>query len=136
VQEIGDVLAKEGRLVSFPNIFQHRVSPFSLADQTKPGHRKILALFLVDPYSRIISTANIVPQQRHWYSLNEEALQRASRLPVELREEIARLVEQDGFPISTKEAKEYRRELMKERNVFTHDLDGVFHSIIFNLCDH
>ena len=64
VQEVGSVLCKEGRLLTFPNILQHQVKPFELADKTKKGHRKILALFLVDPGIRIISTANVPPQQR------------------------------------------------------------------------
>jgi hypothetical protein len=46
---------------------QHRVSPFSLRDRTKPGHRRFVALWLVDPYIRIISTANVPPQQRDWW---------------------------------------------------------------------
>ena len=68
VQEIGSVSCKEGRLITFPNILQHKVCPFRLADPTKKGHRKILALFLVDPGIRVISTANVPPQQRGWWS--------------------------------------------------------------------
>jgi hypothetical protein len=64
VQEVGSVLCKEGRLLTFPNILQHQVQPFELADKTKKGHRKILALFLVDPGIRVISTANVPPQQK------------------------------------------------------------------------
>ena len=64
VQEVGSVLCKEGRLLTFPNILQHQVQPFELADKTKNGYRKILALFLVDPGIRVISTANVPPQQR------------------------------------------------------------------------
>ncbi|KAL4770703.1 hypothetical protein BDW60DRAFT_208797 [Aspergillus nidulans var. acristatus] len=60
-QDLGSVDTKEGRLITFPNTLQHRVSPFSLADPSKPGHRKILALFLVDPHRRIISSANVTP---------------------------------------------------------------------------
>ncbi|KZV97535.1 hypothetical protein EXIGLDRAFT_832794 [Exidia glandulosa HHB12029] len=48
VQDLGSLDTKCGRCIAFPNIFQHRVAPFSLLDKTKPGHRKILALFLVD----------------------------------------------------------------------------------------
>jgi hypothetical protein len=47
---------------------QHRVSPFELADPTKPGHRRFIALWLVDPHKRIISTANVPPQQRSWWT--------------------------------------------------------------------
>ncbi|KAK1223146.1 hypothetical protein PQX77_013982 [Marasmius sp. AFHP31] len=37
--------------------FGHGVQSFELADPSKPGYRKILALFLVDPYIRTLSTA-------------------------------------------------------------------------------
>ena len=60
------MVCTEGRLVTFPNTVQHRVAPFALADPTKPGHRKILALFLIDPHRRVISTANVPPQQAEW----------------------------------------------------------------------
>ena len=57
VQDVGSVETREGRMVSFSNVLQHRVSPFELEDKTLPGHRKILAIFLVDPHVRIISYA-------------------------------------------------------------------------------
>jgi hypothetical protein len=47
---------------------QHRVSSFSLKDRTKPGHRRFIALWLVDPFHRVISTANVPPQQFDWWS--------------------------------------------------------------------
>lgn len=59
VQDIGGVETWEGHLLTFPNILQHCVGPFKLEDPTKPGHRKIVALFLVDPYVKIISTAKV-----------------------------------------------------------------------------
>ncbi|KAK4244335.1 hypothetical protein C7999DRAFT_35299 [Corynascus novoguineensis] len=46
----------------------HRVSGFKLADPTKPGHRRFIALWLVDPTTRIISTANVPPQQADWWA--------------------------------------------------------------------
>jgi hypothetical protein len=46
---------------------QHRVSSFELEDETKPGHRRFIALWLVDPHKRIISTANVPPQQQDWW---------------------------------------------------------------------
>ncbi|KAG5633649.1 hypothetical protein DXG03_006869, partial [Asterophora parasitica] len=68
LQDVGSVDTREGRLLTWPNVLQHRVHPFSLADPTKPGHRKIVALFLVDPNIRIISTANVPCQQREWWA--------------------------------------------------------------------
>ena len=46
---------------------QHSVSSFQLKDPTKPGHRRFIALWLVDPTQPIVSTANIPPQQADWW---------------------------------------------------------------------
>jgi hypothetical protein len=69
---------------------QHRVSPFELIDRTKPGHRRFIALWLVDPNRRIISTANVPPQQRDWWveailgSTPEKRKAALSKLPPEI----------------------------------------------------
>lgn len=66
---------------------QHRVSPFKLADPTKPGHRRFIALWLVDPNRRIISTANVPPQQMDWFTdsiFGTDATNAISKLPAEL----------------------------------------------------
>lgn len=68
VQNYGTVDTRPGRLLAFPNVLQHRVSGFKLADPTKPGHRRFIALWLVDPHVRILSTANVPPQQRQWWA--------------------------------------------------------------------
>jgi len=68
VQNYGAVNTPQGRLLAFPNVFQHRVTGFKLADPTKPGHRRFIALWLVDPHRRVISTANVPPQQAEWWS--------------------------------------------------------------------
>ncbi|KAI0858284.1 hypothetical protein F4860DRAFT_517014 [Xylaria cubensis] len=68
VQNYGSVETPEGRFLAFPNVFQHRVSSFQLVDPTKPGHRRYIALLLVDPHTRIISTANVPPQQQNWWT--------------------------------------------------------------------
>ncbi|CAF5081644.1 unnamed protein product, partial [Rotaria sp. Silwood1] len=65
-QTLGEVITQENRCLVFPNIYQHRVAPFQLKDPTQSGQRKILVLFLVDPTARILSTANVPPQQSHW----------------------------------------------------------------------
>lgn len=116
MQVIGHVLTREDRLLVFPNVLQHRVQPFGLADTTQPGHRKILALFLVDPSIRIPSTANVPPQQKDWWAkeINEQGL--LNKLP----SEIADLVydEVEGFPLGLEQAKEVRAELMAERGAY------------------
>ncbi|KAI1355991.1 hypothetical protein F5Y01DRAFT_268212 [Xylaria sp. FL0043] len=90
LQNYGNVETPEGRLLAFPNVFQHSVSSFHLVDPTKPGHRRFIALWLVDPYIRIISTANVPPQQQDWwiesvFGLSAESQQAAvDKLPSEL----------------------------------------------------
>ncbi|KAI9795316.1 MAG: hypothetical protein M1833_007228 [Piccolia ochrophora] len=84
VQVFGDVLTKEGRLVTFPNNVQHQVQPFRLSDPTKPGHRKILALFLVDPCSPVISTANVPCQQESWWSEQVRERDLLTKVPAEI----------------------------------------------------
>ncbi|KFX91968.1 hypothetical protein O988_07494 [Pseudogymnoascus sp. VKM F-3808] len=39
-----------------------------LEDPTKPGHRRFIALWLVDPHQRIVSTGNVPPQQQDWWA--------------------------------------------------------------------
>ncbi|KAL4952723.1 hypothetical protein BDW69DRAFT_195405 [Aspergillus filifer] len=63
-QDLGGVSCQQGRLLKFPNTLQHRVPPFSLAGRSKPGYRKILVLFLIDPNLRIISTAMCPAKRR------------------------------------------------------------------------
>ncbi|NEE29990.1 DUF4246 domain-containing protein, partial [Streptomyces sp. SID7982] len=46
-QTLGSAVTPAGRCLAFPNVLQHRVGSFRLTDPTRPGHRKILAFFLV-----------------------------------------------------------------------------------------
>ncbi|KIM39109.1 hypothetical protein M413DRAFT_447453 [Hebeloma cylindrosporum] len=135
VQEIGGVETREGRLLTFPNILQHRVGPFKLADPTKPGHRKIVALFLVDPNIKVISTAHVPCQQQEWWwnlTRGKENRQIAG-LPVELQDHI---LEEVDFPLSLQEAKALRLELMEERKAFVVDHGKAFEGATFSLCEH
>ncbi|KAB8076829.1 hypothetical protein BDV29DRAFT_189079 [Aspergillus leporis] len=45
----------------------------SFLQSTKPGHRKMLALFLVDPPYCIISSANVPPQRADWWGQRQES---------------------------------------------------------------
>jgi hypothetical protein len=65
-QELGSISTHEGRLLTFPNTLQYRVSPFSLMKKSKYGHRNALVLYLADPHIRIISSANVPPQRDTW----------------------------------------------------------------------
>lgn len=81
-QYYGIVEAKEGRLIAYPNVFQHRALPFELEDKTKPGHCRFISLSLVDPRTTIIGTDIIPPQQLSWWvdrvfaNLNESNVDR------------------------------------------------------------
>ncbi|TWU79166.1 hypothetical protein ED733_008872 [Metarhizium rileyi] len=118
VQEMGSVLTRSGRAVFFPNLYQHRVQPFSLADPSRPGHRKILALFLVDPAIPIISTAQVPPQQPHWRG---EGSSSESMIP---------------DAIHWAEAVRIREELMKERSVLQTKTTEKYEEATFNFCEH
>lgn len=135
-QNLGGVTCREGRLLTFPNTLQHRVSPFSLADPSRPGHRKILAFFLIDPSRRIISTANVPPQRGDWCNEWTDAMQKSlgQRLPCELQNMIMKDV--DFAPMTMDEAKEYRLELMEERGAKAADASRDFELGGFHLCEH
>lgn len=133
LQDIGSVLTRADRMLFFPNVYQHHVSPFQLADKTRPGHRKILALFLVDPAIPIISTANVPPQQRHWWSENAIPQDRLGKLPPEVTDMV---VKNMGFPISEVEAKSLREELMAERTVMTENVGEKLMNVEWSFCEH
>ncbi|NUP48807.1 MAG: DUF4246 domain-containing protein [Catenulispora sp.] len=107
-QVLGSAETRAGRALAFPNILQHRVDPFGLADPTRPGHRKILAFFLVDPSVRITSTADVPPQQP-WSPTSTMTL---------------------------KQAEEYRKELMQERKFFVGKHTEDVYEREFSLCEH
>ncbi|KAK3618473.1 hypothetical protein LTR56_024606 [Elasticomyces elasticus] len=134
IQDLGQVLTKEGRVVVFPNVVQHCVQPFKLLDAAKPGHRKILALFLVDPNVRIPSTAHVPPQQKEWWSDMVLDLDRVADLPPEVAEHV--LDSAGDFPITLKEAKELRLELMQERSTYEANVDAKMTCEGFDFCEH
>ncbi|KAI4089837.1 MAG: hypothetical protein L6R37_007986, partial [Teloschistes peruensis] len=123
IHDLGEVLTQESRLLCFPNVIQHRVSPFRLADSSKPGHRKILALFLVDPNLKIISTENVPPQQHSWWREMVETAGIFEKLPPALAENVSN---SDGFPLTLEKAKQQRLELMDERKSFVKWHDDQF----------
>ena len=66
IQNLGSVTCIQGRAVCWGNNLQHQVQNFELLDKTKPGYRKILVIFLVNPRNEIISTDIIPPQNYKW----------------------------------------------------------------------
>lgn len=143
-QELGSVVSKEGRLITFPNTLQHCVSPFSLEDRSRSGHRKILALFLIDPHRRIISSANVPPQQEDWKEGRENSAKdeapaesQSSDRPAKRQKIDKAETETMGCStMSLEDAKAYRLELMKERGLTSARQNKEFQEGHFSLCEH
>lgn len=107
-QELGSAATPAGRCLAFPNILQHRVSSFRLADATRPGYRKILAFFLIDPSQKILSASDIPPQQP-W---------------------------SDTSTMTLEQARNYREQLMRERKFFVDEHNEELYERMFSLCEH
>ncbi|KAJ1873170.1 hypothetical protein LPJ55_002528 [Coemansia sp. RSA 990] len=133
IQHIGGVEVKNGRCIVFPNIYQHQVSGFKLADPTKPGHRKIMAFFFIDPTIRIPSTEIVPPQQRDWWFDGVVEKGVLSQVPLLVQENILRHVD---YPISLEEAKQLRLQLMEERSTNNDSAGESMFAPNFYLCEH
>jgi hypothetical protein len=132
VQRLGSVTAMTGRCVVFPNCLQHQVQPFELADPTKPGTRKILALFLVDPEMRVLSTLDIPAQQREWQDTMLGPLLSDMKLVEESAEKLVREMLPPGM--TREEANTHRLALMDERAAKEEDNED--YERYFSLCEH
>ncbi|MFF1360626.1 DUF4246 domain-containing protein [Streptomyces sp. NPDC058297] len=107
-QMLGSTSTPAGRCLAFPNVLQHRVGSFRLTDPTRPGYRKILAFFLVDPSEKIVSTSDVPPQQP-W---------------------------SDTSTMTLEQAKNYREQLMQERKFFVDEHNEQLYEREFSLCEH
>uniref|UniRef100_A0A914CZ16 Uncharacterized protein n=1 Tax=Acrobeloides nanus TaxID=290746 RepID=A0A914CZ16_9BILA len=131
-QELGYVCAEPGRLIVFPNLFQHKVEPFELVDKTRPGHRKILVFFLVDPNTSILSTERVPPQQNSWLFKEVcKIVPQIAMLPDLVKKRI-----QELLPMTLDEAKIFREELMKERKYYIEDSKYIIFERPIHLCEH
>jgi hypothetical protein len=139
---------------------QHRVSGFELADPSKPGHRRFVALWLVDPHKRIISTANVPPQQMDWWAeslassstaaelapeivdvLNKNGAELpastgAGTLPEELMAMVREYLSKEELPMGLKEANQHRLDLMKERSAHVESSEELWQEHSYNFCEH
>ena len=131
-QELGGITAISQKCVTFPNIYQHQVSPFQLMDVTKPGKRKILVFFLVDPNRPILSTSVVPPQQKSWFS-KEVTKSESLPIPDEIREKVVGYLD---WPMTTEEAAAHRLELMEERKYFVDTTTSEVYEREFSLCEH
>ncbi|QRW19907.1 hypothetical protein RhiXN_08882 [Rhizoctonia solani] len=137
VNRFGSVITRQDRCIAFPNTYQHRVSPFELVDKSKPGHRKIVALFLVDPATYRPSTTTVPPQQSEWrasgISANPVLKAAFNKLSAEIIDHINSLAE---GTMTRGEAEAYRLKLMDERTAFVAQNTKELFMAPFNLCEH
>lgn len=133
IQDLGTITTPQGRLLVFPNTLQHKVASFGLKDRTKPGHRRFIVLWLVDPNYHIMSTAHVPPQQYQWRAEeNERLLRVGERLPPELADMVQEGVKEGLMKLD--DAKQLRLELMAERTKLMPTVERNFDS--YNFCEH
>jgi hypothetical protein len=134
VNELGSLVTSQHRCIAFPNTYQHRVSPFELVDKNKPGHRKIVALFLVDPAVRRPSTKIVPPQQKEWRTTDIGA---NPVLKSAFPPEVMRIIESMTEGAMTRQdAEAYRLELMDERTAFVEASNEQWFMAPFSMCEH
>ncbi|KAJ1661720.1 hypothetical protein IW140_006485 [Coemansia sp. RSA 1813] len=114
VQETGSVNIKHGRCIVFPNTYQHRNGEFRLVDPAKPGHRKAIVFYFVDPSTRIPSTEIVPPQQQEWWAETLLSVKPFDKLPDLV---IDKVLGKTDFPVNTSDAKNTRLDLYAEHAV-------------------
>ncbi|KAJ1888929.1 hypothetical protein LPJ71_008339 [Coemansia sp. S17] len=82
-----------------------------LEDSTKPGHCKMLTFYVVDPSTRIPSTEIVPPQQQDWWIEDVLSSEPLGSLPHLI---IDRIMNRVDYPISLKDAKRLRQDMMAE----------------------
>lgn len=126
------------------------MEPFELDDKKQPGVRKIVVFFLVDPNQRVLSTADIPPQQRAWFEMELAKLPAMQRFPAPLQRIMFSYLD-PLHPITLEKAHEFREQLMAERSVardavtntvferamdIGEDLDLEKYADTYNMCEH
>eukprot|EP01091_Cochliopodium_minus_P005950 TRINITY_DN1583_c0_g1_i3.p1 TRINITY_DN1583_c0_g1~~TRINITY_DN1583_c0_g1_i3.p1 ORF type:complete len:487 (-),score=168.76 TRINITY_DN1583_c0_g1_i3:75-1535(-) len=110
---LGLIKCQEGASVVFPNTLQHHVKNFSLEEGKDKGERIIIAFFLIDPDHRIISTSDVLPQQKD-----------------------SKSKEKSKVTFTEEEAKHHRERLMFHRKYFVDLLNKKVYERSFSLCEH
>lgn len=122
-QILGDIPILAGRMIAWPNTLMHRNSSFRLRRKTKPGHLRYVTLHLVDPHYRILSTANVPPQQPSWWlkdAVTAFESTHMGKLPQELRDMIYTYLLE--WQMSMDKSKEVREATEQERRDLTRTL--------------
>lgn len=114
-KNVGSVAATKGRLITFPNVLEHRLQSLKLTDTTKAGHYRMMKLFLVDPNYRICSTSNVPPQQFDWWAreVTLDLVVNGKLVSREIANEIMDYVE--GWLMKWPEARRHRTAQLRER---------------------
>ena len=133
VQNIGSVSCVQGRAIAWPNTLQHKVQPFNLIDSKKPGLRKILVFFLVDPSKRIISTSIVPPQQLGWMQAEVKS---GKPIDAQMPGDVQAMIAAQSWHFSHDDALRFRQELMEERKYFTLSNTSEKFEREFSLCEH
>ncbi|KAI9179865.1 hypothetical protein H9P43_005197 [Blastocladiella emersonii ATCC 22665] len=135
----GTVTTHAGRVVCFPNTYVHQLGPVELVDATRPGFRKVLAVFLVDPQHPVVSTAMVSPQPAGWLADTVVAGMAADddKEPVVPAEVVRMIADRVPGRMTETEARAHRDALMAERTRSVpvgRRVSAVLPS--FNLCEH
>ena len=141
-QPLGSVATDTaGRMLAFPNML-HRVSPFRLADPTRPGRRSIVAIFLVDPTlaadSAAVTADTVPPHQAEWLAAELASTLPAGgnhigALPTELLDGIVAATEDWMSPV---DARRHREALMAMRSARAVTDNEELFEAEFSLCEH
>jgi len=110
IQEIGSINPREGRLLAVPNILQHKAEPSELQYHPRSGWRRFVALWLVDPNDRVLSTANVPLQQ---FDCWQEMLLKGKKIQLKLLPELTEQIMGEGskMKMTMEEARAYPLEL-------------------------
>jgi hypothetical protein len=122
LQRLGSVSLPVHRLLAWPNVLHHRITPFELVDKTRSGYRSFLTLSLVDPHYRICSTRNVPPQRHDWWA--EEALFAALPINVAVPQELVDHIDSftGNWPMDLEEAIKIRENMAKEQKDHEYDI--------------
>lgn len=132
-QELGHAVAEVNKCVASPDIYQHRVYEFELANRTRVGHRKILCLLLVNPETEILSTTHVPPKQVDWSLERLEQVPGMHALPAKLFDMVAGYVRRAG---KVSKAHWPGMELVRERMKFGVSQSKRVCELEFSMCEH
>ena len=121
IQTVGSISTPTNRFLVFPNTRQQKPKSFSLIDRNKPGHLRSLVVRLVDPHYRLVSTANVPPQQPEWFKDAAQKTGFGRKLPQEVMDMIMEYATSDLMSLD--EVEKTRRDLVLEKFDFNGDLN-------------